>query len=162
MILGEISWTATYDGVGVNPCNATAGPTAPVFFADGDGAGAGETGLVRLEQNLPILPLRDFKARCEKEYIERVLQRLARQFVAGALRFLGDAEFDVGLQPVGGVQDLRQLRRGDVLHGDEVAAAQSDGGVGAGRVHGVAQPVRSCSLEHAQFNDQVATVGQPL
>ncbi|MDV7390028.1 hypothetical protein RZS08_01690, partial [Arthrospira platensis SPKY1] len=26
-----ISWTATYEGVGVNPCNATAGPGAPVF-----------------------------------------------------------------------------------------------------------------------------------
>ena len=26
-----VSWTATYDGVGVNPCNATLGPTAPLF-----------------------------------------------------------------------------------------------------------------------------------
>jgi OmcA/MtrC family decaheme c-type cytochrome len=33
----EISWTATYEGVGVDPCNATAGPGAPVFFADGNG-----------------------------------------------------------------------------------------------------------------------------
>jgi hypothetical protein len=32
-----ISWTATYDGFPVNPCNATAGPGAPVF--DGDDAG---------------------------------------------------------------------------------------------------------------------------
>jgi len=32
-----ISWTATYDGVGVNPCNATVGPGAPLF--DGDDAG---------------------------------------------------------------------------------------------------------------------------
>ncbi|NGP52470.1 hypothetical protein, partial [Thioalkalivibrio sp. XN8] len=32
-----ISWTATYEGVGVNPCNATAGAGAPVFFADGNG-----------------------------------------------------------------------------------------------------------------------------
>nr|WP_255453988.1 cytochrome c3 family protein [Thioalkalivibrio sp. XN279] len=32
-----ISWTATYEGTGVNPCNATAGPGAPVFFADGSG-----------------------------------------------------------------------------------------------------------------------------
>jgi OmcA/MtrC family decaheme c-type cytochrome len=32
-----ISWTASYDGVGVNPCNATVGPGAPVF--DGDDAG---------------------------------------------------------------------------------------------------------------------------
>ena len=33
----SISWTATYDGVGVDPCNATAGAAAPVFFADGEG-----------------------------------------------------------------------------------------------------------------------------
>jgi len=33
----EISWSATYDGVGVNPCNATVGAGAPVFHADGDG-----------------------------------------------------------------------------------------------------------------------------
>ena len=32
-----ISWTASYDGVGVDPCNATAADGAPVFFAgDGD------------------------------------------------------------------------------------------------------------------------------
>jgi OmcA/MtrC family decaheme c-type cytochrome len=29
-----ISWQATYDGVGVDPCNATVGPGAPVFFVD--------------------------------------------------------------------------------------------------------------------------------
>jgi OmcA/MtrC family decaheme c-type cytochrome len=33
----EISWSATYDGVGVNPCNATVGTGAPVFHADGSG-----------------------------------------------------------------------------------------------------------------------------
>ncbi|MDH3352266.1 MAG: hypothetical protein OEM51_12025 [Gammaproteobacteria bacterium] len=27
-----ITWQASYDGVGVDPCNATAGPGAPVFF----------------------------------------------------------------------------------------------------------------------------------
>ncbi|NGX17711.1 hypothetical protein [Wenzhouxiangella sp. XN24] len=32
-----ISWSATYDGVAVNPCNATVGDTAPVFHADGEG-----------------------------------------------------------------------------------------------------------------------------
>jgi OmcA/MtrC family decaheme c-type cytochrome len=32
-----ISWQATYDGVGVDPCNATAGPGAPTFHAAGDG-----------------------------------------------------------------------------------------------------------------------------
>ncbi len=29
-----ISWTASYDGVGVDPCNATVGPGAPVFFVN--------------------------------------------------------------------------------------------------------------------------------
>jgi OmcA/MtrC family decaheme c-type cytochrome len=32
-----ITWQADYDGVGVDPCNATAGPGAPVFFADDAG-----------------------------------------------------------------------------------------------------------------------------
>ena len=32
-----ITWQADYDGVGVDPCNDTAGPGAPVFFADGEG-----------------------------------------------------------------------------------------------------------------------------
>jgi OmcA/MtrC family decaheme c-type cytochrome len=32
-----ISWQASYDGVGVDPCNATAGAGAPVFHADGNG-----------------------------------------------------------------------------------------------------------------------------
>ena len=32
-----ITWQANYDGVGVDPCNATAGPGVPVFFADGNG-----------------------------------------------------------------------------------------------------------------------------
>src|SRR6056297_3536215 len=32
-----ISWTATYDGVAVDPCNATVGATAPVFHGDGEG-----------------------------------------------------------------------------------------------------------------------------
>ena len=32
-----ISWQATYDGVGVDPCNATAGAGAPVFHADDNG-----------------------------------------------------------------------------------------------------------------------------
>jgi OmcA/MtrC family decaheme c-type cytochrome len=34
-----ITWQASYEGVGVNPCNATAGPAAPVFFADVDADG---------------------------------------------------------------------------------------------------------------------------
>ena len=32
-----ISWQATYDGVGVDPCNDTLGPGAPTFHAAGDG-----------------------------------------------------------------------------------------------------------------------------
>ena len=32
-----ISWQASYDGVGVDPCNATAGTGAPVFHGDDDG-----------------------------------------------------------------------------------------------------------------------------
>jgi OmcA/MtrC family decaheme c-type cytochrome len=34
-----ITWQADYDGVGVDPCNATAGPGAPLFFADVDEEG---------------------------------------------------------------------------------------------------------------------------
>jgi OmcA/MtrC family decaheme c-type cytochrome len=33
----SITWQASYDGVGVDPCNATGGVGAPVFFADGEG-----------------------------------------------------------------------------------------------------------------------------
>jgi OmcA/MtrC family decaheme c-type cytochrome len=33
----EISWSASYAGVAVNPCNATVGAGAPVFHADGSG-----------------------------------------------------------------------------------------------------------------------------
>ena len=32
-----ISWQASYDGVAVDPCNATLGPTAPLFHGDGSG-----------------------------------------------------------------------------------------------------------------------------
>jgi hypothetical protein len=32
-----ISWSAKYDGVDVNPCNATVGPGAPVFHAAAGG-----------------------------------------------------------------------------------------------------------------------------
>jgi len=34
-----ITWQASYDDVGVNPCNATAGEGTPVFFADEDADG---------------------------------------------------------------------------------------------------------------------------
>jgi two-component system, NtrC family, nitrogen regulation response regulator NtrX len=36
---------------------------------------ASESGLVRIEEAGPVMPLRDFKAQCEKEYIEAVLRR---------------------------------------------------------------------------------------
>ena len=36
---------------------------------------AAETGLVKLPESAAVMPLRDFKAQCEKEYIESVLQR---------------------------------------------------------------------------------------
>ena len=38
-------------------------------------AGGPETGLVRVGETEPVIPLRDFKAQCEKEYIEAVLRR---------------------------------------------------------------------------------------
>jgi two-component system nitrogen regulation response regulator NtrX len=38
--------------------------------------GAGpESGLVRIAETAPVMALRDFKAQCEKEYIEAVLRR---------------------------------------------------------------------------------------
>ncbi|NHA14910.1 hypothetical protein [Thioalkalivibrio sp. XN279] len=36
-----ITWTATYDGNGVNPCNATVAVGAPVFHVPGGGSGGG-------------------------------------------------------------------------------------------------------------------------
>ncbi len=47
-------------------------------------AGGRETCLVRLGQSVPALPLRDFKAQCEKEYIESVLRRTSWNFSAAA------------------------------------------------------------------------------
>ena len=37
--------------------------------------GVAESGIVRVDTAAPVLPLRDFKAQCEKEYIEAVLRR---------------------------------------------------------------------------------------
>ena len=34
-----------------------------------------EHGLLRIPENAPVLPLREVKAQCEKEYIEAVLRR---------------------------------------------------------------------------------------
>lgn len=47
-----------------------------------------ETGMVRLIQTLPVLPLREFKAACEREYLESVLRRTSWNFTAAA-RLLG-------------------------------------------------------------------------
>jgi DNA-binding NtrC family response regulator len=47
-----------------------------------------ETGMVRLVQTLPVLPLREFKAACEREYLESVLRRTSWNFTAAA-RLLG-------------------------------------------------------------------------
>ena len=43
-----------------------------------------ETGLVRLDEGWKPLPLKDFKAQCEREYIEAVLQRTDWNFTAAA------------------------------------------------------------------------------
>ena len=37
--------------------------------------GRGESGVIQVAETMPIMPLRDFKAQCEKEYIEAVLRR---------------------------------------------------------------------------------------
>jgi DNA-binding NtrC family response regulator len=44
----------------------------------------GGAAVVRLDSSLPILALRDFKALCEKEYVERVLRRTNWNFAAAA------------------------------------------------------------------------------
>jgi DNA-binding NtrC family response regulator len=46
-----------------------------------------ESGLLLLPAAFPILPLREFKARCEREYIESVLQH-TRWNVSAAARLL--------------------------------------------------------------------------
>ncbi len=43
-----------------------------------------ESGVLRLVETAPILPLRDFKEQCEKEYIESVLRRTNWNFVHAA------------------------------------------------------------------------------
>ncbi len=47
-------------------------------------ASAPETGLLLSSTTLPIVPLRDFKAQCEREYIESVLRRVRWNFTAAA------------------------------------------------------------------------------
>ena len=43
-----------------------------------------ETGLLRLPEAFPVVPLRDVKTRCEREYIEAVLHRTRWNFTAAA------------------------------------------------------------------------------
>jgi two-component system nitrogen regulation response regulator NtrX len=43
-----------------------------------------ESGVLRLVETTPIVPLRDFKEQCEKEYIESVLRRTNWNFVRAA------------------------------------------------------------------------------
>jgi DNA-binding NtrC family response regulator len=47
---------------------------------------APETGLLLSSTSLPIVPLRDFKTQCEREYIESVLHRTRWNFTAAARR----------------------------------------------------------------------------
>src|SRR5207244_11616494 len=45
---------------------------------------ARESGILRLVETVPIIPLRHFKEQCEKEYIESVLRRTNWNFVQAA------------------------------------------------------------------------------
>jgi DNA-binding NtrC family response regulator len=47
-----------------------------------------ETGLLRLSETGSTLPLRDFRAQCEREYLEAILRRTGWNFAAAA-RLLG-------------------------------------------------------------------------
>ncbi len=53
-----------------------------------EGTPAPPSDLLRIDASAPILPLRDFRARCEKEYLERVLARTGWNVTAAA-RLLG-------------------------------------------------------------------------
>ena len=55
---------------GIDPLTVEQLPTAIVT-----GHGRAEHGIVRVSDTAPVMPLRDFKAQCEKEYIEAVLRR---------------------------------------------------------------------------------------
>jgi two-component system, NtrC family, nitrogen regulation response regulator NtrX len=65
---------------GGDPLTADELPSS--FF--GDGSVRTGSAAVRLDSSLPIVPLRDFKALCEKEYVERVLRRTNWNFAAAA------------------------------------------------------------------------------
>ena len=45
---------------------------------------ASETGVLRLVEAAPVMPLREFKEKCEREYIESVLRRTSWNFVEAA------------------------------------------------------------------------------
>jgi two-component system nitrogen regulation response regulator NtrX len=64
---------------GADPLTPDQLPSA--FF---EPASAPETGLLLSPATLPIVPLRDFKAQCEREYIESVLRRTRWNFTAAA------------------------------------------------------------------------------
>jgi len=64
---------------GADPLTPDQLPSA--FF---EAARVPETGLLLASTTLPIVPLRDFKAQCEREYIESVLHRTRWNFTAAA------------------------------------------------------------------------------
>ena len=54
---------------GTDPITTEQLPTAVLH------RGATESGIVRVSEDAPVMPFRDFKTQCEKEYIESVLRR---------------------------------------------------------------------------------------
>jgi DNA-binding NtrC family response regulator len=70
---------------GADPVTPDQLPSA--FFEPGHSSHAPEPGLLLLPPSLPILSLREFKARTEREYVEAVLQR-TRWNVTAAARLL--------------------------------------------------------------------------
>ncbi len=56
----------------------------PSAFFETESVATPETGLLLSPATLPIVPLKDFKAQCEREYIESVLRRTRWNFTAAA------------------------------------------------------------------------------
>jgi two-component system nitrogen regulation response regulator NtrX len=56
----------------------------PSAFFETESSPIPETGLLLSPSTLPIVPLKDFKAQCEREYIESVLRRTRWNFTAAA------------------------------------------------------------------------------
>ena len=79
------------------------------FFAP---ARTPETGLLRLPEAFPVIPLRDVKSRCEREYIEAVLHRTRWNFSAAARlldvqrTYLHQKVKALGIRRPGGGEDL--------------------------------------------------------